>query len=200
MLWGLFWINFLGTIYGYEWYWNQMIWTVHHKPLWYVIFVPDSPTASLFFTISLLYLLYDQKYGSSREIRKTALIRGFVEAFALITSVKYGVWAVSMIAASGYLGEPITWQDWMLSISHLGMAAEALLFARWFGFRWYHIALVAVWILTNDYMDYERFVYPWLPDRLEIYLKGIQSFTIGLSIVCLAIACLFLAFNRSHEK
>lgn len=43
-------INLLGTIYGYYWYGWQLAMT---KPIFY-IFVPDSPTASLFFCFVLM--------------------------------------------------------------------------------------------------------------------------------------------------
>ena len=42
-------INFFGTIYGYYWYKWQLAVT---EPIFY-IFVPDSPTASLFFVLRL---------------------------------------------------------------------------------------------------------------------------------------------------
>lgn len=47
-------INFLGTIYGYLWYGNQLAIT----PNKYKIFVPDSPTASLFFVVVLIAFLF----------------------------------------------------------------------------------------------------------------------------------------------
>lgn len=40
-------INFFGTVYGYYWYRYQLADTPAH----FYIFVPDSPTASLFFLI-----------------------------------------------------------------------------------------------------------------------------------------------------
>ena len=47
------------------------------------IFVPDSPTASLFFTIAILAGLSGMNFK-------------LIEALALITLVKYGLWAVVM--------------------------------------------------------------------------------------------------------
>jgi hypothetical protein len=69
MLWSLFWINFLGTVYGYEWYWGQLTYTaVEMSPL-LLPFVPDSPTASLFFTGVLLYLLRDRNSRVCGSVR-----------------------------------------------------------------------------------------------------------------------------------
>lgn len=198
LLWSLFWINLLGTIYGYIWYGNQLAVTLRDDPLWYLPFVPDSPTASLFFTLSVLYLLYEGKYGWSAG-RLAGHIRGFVDAFALVTSFKYGIWAVSMIGASAALGNALTWQDYMLSVSHVGMAAEAVLFARLFRYRLIHVLLVGCWSLANDYMDYGRLVYPWLPDVLVQRLRGVREFTNGLSAASILVALLCLPFNRASQ-
>lgn len=199
MLWSLFWINLLGTIYGYIWYGDQLQVTVSDMPLWYLPFVPDSPTASLFFTISILYLLLEGKYGWSVGSVSNH-IRGFIEAFALITSFKYGVWAVSMIVSSAALGNSVNWEDWMLSISHLGMAAEVLLFARLYRFRFVHIVLVGLWSFANDHMDYVKLTYPWLPRVLVERLGAVRDYTVGLSFVSIVIALVCLPFNRASNK
>jgi uncharacterized membrane protein YpjA len=200
MLWALLWINLLGTIYGYYWYGDQLVETVRDMPLWFVPFVPDSPTASLFFTLSVAYLLYERKYGYTAKSKLGYHVRGFIEAFALITSFKYGVWAVSMIAASAELGTPMDWQDYMLSISHLGMAAEALLFTRMYRFRLLHIVLVACWSFANDYMDYGQMTFPWLPDVLRERLHSVRLFTNGLSVVSVLVALLLLPYNAAARR
>jgi uncharacterized membrane protein YpjA len=104
MLWLLFWVNFLGTIYGYEWYWNQMQETVANKPLWLVIFVPDSPTASFFFTLTLVYLLIDSYIKPTlHNTNKAAdLLRSIVEGLAVMASFKYGIWAVAIILLAAF--------------------------------------------------------------------------------------------------
>ncbi|MFD2879260.1 DUF1405 domain-containing protein [Paenibacillus rhizoplanae] len=91
-------MNLLGTVYGYMWYGNQLTFTAQTEPLWLLPFVPDSPTASLFFTAALLLLLYPP-----RGLTGT-LVRELIEALAVLTSVKYGIWAVSIIVAGGYQG------------------------------------------------------------------------------------------------
>lgn len=197
MLWLLFICNLLGTVYGYEWYWGQMVDTIAENPVWYVYFVPDSPTASLFFSFSVGYLIADT--SSSRTPSKLSrALRGFIEAFGLITSFKYGVWAVTMIWAGAYQGVPVGWDGWMLTSSHLAMAVEALLFVRWFSFRLPAISLVAIWTFWNDYMDYEKGVFPRLPRELHPYLGTIQFFTIALSIIgiWIAITCVFTRAKR----
>jgi uncharacterized membrane protein YpjA len=199
ILWLLFISNLLGTVYGYEWYWAQMVDTIAEKPIWYVYFVPDSPTASLFFTLSVGYFLIDRSSNKQRGKIYIA-IRGFVEAFALITSFKYGIWAVTMIWAGAWQGVPVGWDGWMLTCSHLAMALEALLFVRWYTYKLTAILLVAVWTFWNDFMDYERGVFPRLPDVLvNNFLSDIEWFTVGLSIIGIMIAVTFLLIRPKRH-
>lgn len=176
VLWLLFIINLLGTIYGYIWYGNQLEYTAANYPLWLLPLVPDSPTASLFFTIALLLLLYPPKSMNGR------LLSGLIEALAVITSVKYGIWAVGIIIAGGYQGDYLGWKDWMLMISHTGMAVEVLLYARFFSFK-KMIPLALLWTLFNDTVDYSFGVYPWLPAVLEDDVNRVQWFTFGLTLI-----------------
>ncbi|MCS7462495.1 DUF1405 domain-containing protein [Paenibacillus doosanensis] len=199
MLWSLFWVNLLGTIYGYEWYWNQMTYTAETMSAAYLPFVPDSPTASLFFTGVLAYLLVDSYKGRSLAPRP-GWFRGFVEAFAVVTSFKYGVWAVSIIWAGAYMGSEVNWQDWMLSISHLGMAAEALLYWRLYTYRFWPIVAVAVWTLWNDFMDYAVGVFPWLPESLMDHLPSVAAFTVELSFVSLVVAFVIMKVREVLNK
>ncbi len=78
----LFIVNVLGTIYGYYWYKSQLFET----PDWLRIFVPDSPTASLFFCFVLLLWIFNKQ-------------NGLIEALAYVSLVKYGIWAVAMNGA-----------------------------------------------------------------------------------------------------
>ncbi|GIP32414.1 DUF1405 domain-containing protein [Paenibacillus sp. J2TS4] len=177
MLWSLFWINCLGTVYGYYWYWEQLVYTFANRPIWMILLVPDSPTSSLFFTLALIYLLRDIK----KDKPTRSPLRRIIEVVAVITSFKYGIWAVVMIFAGAYQGVPMVWQDWMLIGSHLGMAVEAVLFARFFQIRPISWLLAALWVLGNDYVDYTYIIYPWLPKPLEDHIDGVAAFTWGLS-------------------
>ncbi|MGO4271650.1 DUF1405 domain-containing protein [Paenibacillus sp. TAF58] len=198
MLWAFFISNLLGTVYGYEWYWAQMVDTIANYPVWYVFFVPDSPTASLFFTLSIGFLLLDRSMDQQPSKLYRA-IRGFIEAFALITSFKYGIWAVAMIWTGAWQGVPVGWDGWMLTVSHLAMAVEALLFVRWYKYKLTAITIVAIWTFWNDFMDYERGIFPRLPRELEDNLLTIEWFTVGLSVtgILIAIVCLLIRKKRS---
>ncbi|WP_125666137.1 DUF1405 domain-containing protein [Paenibacillus baekrokdamisoli] len=189
----LFLVNALGTVYGYIWYWDQMQYTLDHHPLWRVVFVPDSPTASLFFTLSLLYLLFPQFTKSSSVLR---LLRPIIEALAVVTSLKYGIWAVTMILAGAAQGDHLVWEHYMLIVSHLGMAIEGLLFVRFMVFGRLAAFFALLWLLLNDTVDYTFGVYPWLSDVLEDDLNAIQTFTIGLSVFSLLVTWFTLQFRK----
>jgi uncharacterized membrane protein YpjA len=171
----LFIVNVLGTIYGYVWYWDQIVYTVSEMSPWLVLFVPDSPTASLWFTVSLGVLLFAPSFARSYGV-------GFIAALGAISSVKYGVWAVSMNAAISYQGEHLVWQEWMLIASHLGMAVEALLFASRFRIRTAHILFSLLLLFWNDWLDYHALIYPWLRTILLDNLQQIEWFTWFMTI------------------
>ncbi|MET0960494.1 MAG: DUF1405 domain-containing protein, partial [Psychrobacillus psychrotolerans] len=57
-MWLLFIVNLFGTIYGYYWYKGQLSQTETK----FLLFVPDSPTASLFFTIALFAWLLKKNW------------------------------------------------------------------------------------------------------------------------------------------
>ncbi|MDQ1234718.1 putative membrane protein YpjA [Paenibacillus sp. SORGH_AS306] len=177
VLWLLLICNAIGTVYGYIWYGLQLEYTLEIKPTWMIIFVPDSPTASLFFTVALAFILYSPKQQWLIVIRK------LFEALAVVTSVKYGVWAVVMIFWGVALGDPLYWQDWMLTASHLTMAVESLLFVRFFVFGWKYLVIALAWTLLNDYMDYSQHIYPWLTPLLVERLDQVRNFTVVLTFV-----------------
>ncbi|RIX53511.1 DUF1405 domain-containing protein [Paenibacillus nanensis] len=186
-LWVLFVVNLLGTIYGYIWYENQLVWTSIHKPDWMLPFVPDSPTSSLFFTLALLYLIYPPK----RVTKLQSAGRVIIEALAVVCSVKYGIWAVVMIVWGAAQGDVLNWQHYMLIVSHLAMAVEALLYFRFMKAGIGALAAGLLWLLLNDSMDYTYGIFPWLPEQLEDDLSAVRAFTYALSAASF-IAALFV--------
>ncbi|HWK24706.1 MAG TPA: DUF1405 domain-containing protein [Ureibacillus sp.] len=176
----LFIINFLGTIYGYIWYGSQLSIT---EPK-FLIFVPDSPTASLFFSIAIIGWIIGKHFK-------------LIEALALITLVKYGVWAVVMnLLTLNEIGS-IGAAGWMLVFSHGLMAIQALLYIGKYRFKMIHIAIAAIWTLHNDVIDY---VFGQMPiySVLNEYTSQIGYFTFWLSIVCIAIS--YLVYNKNIKK
>lgn len=191
-LWLLYWCNLAGTVYGYIWYKGQLEYTLNDHPLWQIVFVPDSPTASLFFTTSILFLLYPPRRKSLRAIRQ------LMEALAVVTSVKYGIWASAIIFWGVAQGGHIVWQDWMLVASHTAMAVEALLFVRFFTCKWIALGLAAVWTLLNDTMDYTFSIYPYLPKTLIDDVPRVRAFTYMLTLFSIVAA--WLAMNVRNRK
>lgn len=191
VLWLLFICNLLGTVYGYIWYEAQLRDTWLHHPPWQLIFVPDSPTASLFFTLSLLFLLFPAR------LSKYHFLRTLIEGLAVVTSVKYGIWAVSMIFAGAAQGGDLVWQDWMLVGSHLAMAVEALLYVRLYKFGTSMLIGAGSWTLLNDTVDYTYDVYPWLPQTLWDDVPGVMVFTYCLTLASVAVG--WLALKRAKR-
>ncbi|MCH7321257.1 DUF1405 domain-containing protein [Solibacillus sp. MA9] len=170
-------VNLFGTIYGYYWYRGQLAVT---EPIYY-IFVPDSPTASLFFCLAVIGWLFGKNYK-------------LMEVLALITLVKYGLWAVAMnlltFAETGYLGSA----GWMLVISHFLMAVQAVLYLPNYRFTKWHVMVAAIWTLHNDVIDY---LFGQMPFYRVIndYPSQVGYFTFWLSI-----ACILLAFVESYKR
>ncbi|MBB6452220.1 putative membrane protein YpjA [Salirhabdus euzebyi] len=176
----LFVINVLGTIYGYYWYRSQLSVT----PAKFLIFVPDSPTASLFFVFVLLAFILNKNIP-------------YIEALAFVTLVKYGVWAVVMnlltYKVTGTL-DPIAF---MLIVSHGAMAVQAILYSPFYRIKWWHLTIAAIWTLHNDVIDY---VFEMMPvyGRLTQYMNQIGYFTFWLSIFSILLVY-YMNVRKSKE-
>lgn len=167
-------INTAGTIYGYIWYKWQLVDT----PAVFLPFVPDSPTASLFFMFVLIAFLLGKNWP-------------LLEALAIVTLIKYGIWAVVMnllvFQVTGEL-DPVAL---MLIFSHGAMAVQGVLYAPFYRFKLWHLALTGIWTLHNDVIDYVFFMLPRYP-ILNLYTPQIGYFTFWLSIFSLGTAYYFV--------
>lgn len=174
-------INFLGTAYGYYWYRYQLADTPAH----FYIFVPDSPTASLFFVIVLIGFLMHKNFP-------------LIEALAIVTLFKYGIWAVIMNILVLIVNGSLPWESYMLIASHFGMAVQGLLYAPYYRFKGWHLLLAAAWTLHNDIIDY---VFEMMPrySVLMDYINQIGYFTFWLSIISVLIAYYFVIKNRGNQ-
>lgn len=159
-------VNILGTLYGYYWYKGQLMTT---EPKYY-IFVPDSPTASLFFCIAIIGWLLGKNFK-------------LMEVLALITLIKYGLWAVVMNLLT-YFVEGLGWMGWMLVASHFLMAIQAILYLPKYRFELWHIIVAAIWTLHNDVIDYLFGQMPYYR-VINQYPSEIGYFTFWLSIACI---------------
>ncbi|THE15106.1 DUF1405 domain-containing protein [Bacillus timonensis] len=171
VLWILLLINIPGTIYGYVWYESQL----NITPPKFLIFVPDSPTASLFFCFVLIAFLLRRNWP-------------LIEALAIVTLFKYGIWAVVMNILT-YFVDGFNIYGYMLIFSHLGMAIQGLLYAPYYRIKPIHLMIAAVWTLHNDVIDYVFFMMPRY-SVLDQYIPQIGYFTFWLSMVSILITYL----------
>lgn len=178
ILWLLFIVNTAGTAYGYYWYMGQLRIT----PTEFLPFVPDSPTASLFFVIVLLAFLLGKNWP-------------LFEALAIVTLFKYGIWAVVMNLLTRMVTGYLPWEGYMLIISHAAMALEGLLYSRFYRVKLWHLVVAGIWTLHNDIIDYVFMQFPQYQD-LYIYIREIGYFTFWLSIVSLGIAYYLCIRNK----
>ncbi|RFU68483.1 DUF1405 domain-containing protein [Peribacillus saganii] len=166
-------INILGTIYGYYWYGSQLSIT----PDIFLIFVPDSPTASLFFVFVIIAFLMKQSWG-------------LVEALAIITLFKYGIWAVIMNLLTLYTVGQLDWTGYMLMASHFAMAVQGILYSPFYRIKIWHLATAGIWTVHNDIIDYLFEMMPRYSDLMQ-YLQEIGYFTFWLSILSIFIGYWF---------
>ncbi len=174
-------INIAGTIYGYMWYGYQLAKT----PPVFLIFVPDSPTASLFFVFVLTAFLWKKNWP-------------LFEALAMVTLFKYGIWAVVMNILTLIVSGSLPWEGYMLMASHLGMAVQALLYSPYYKIKTAHLIIAAVWTLHNDVIDYVFFMYPEYRD-LDAFVPQIGYFTFWLSIASIGITYYFGIRKKRKE-
>nr|WP_209437876.1 DUF1405 domain-containing protein [Mesobacillus selenatarsenatis] len=173
VLWLLFWVNVLGTAYGYYWYKWQLIDT----PPRFLLFVPDSPTASLFFVFVLGAFLMGRNWP-------------LMEALAIVSLVKYGLWAVVMNSMVFFVSGQLDWIGLMLMASHFAMAVEGVLYAPFYRMKAWHLIVAAVVVLHNEIIDY---VFEMMPryHTLDLYMDQIGYFTFWLSIFSIAVGYYF---------
>ncbi|WP_054711581.1 DUF1405 domain-containing protein [Bacillus sp. JCM 19041] len=179
-LWALLIVNALGTIYGFIWYGDQL----QQTPWQFVIFVPDSPTASLFFVFVLVGFLTRKQFG-------------LIEALAAVTLIKYGVWAVVMNTFQVFEGAPMHWTIWMLNLSHAGMAIQAVLFAPFYKIKRWHLGVALIWTVHNDVIDYFFDMHPWLSQRIMPYIDQIGWFTFFLGLISVALVYMLNVRNKA---
>ncbi|AKG05718.1 hypothetical protein AAV35_006190 [Salimicrobium jeotgali] len=174
-------VNLFGTLYGYIWYIPQLVDTA---PV-FLIFVPDSPTASLFFTIAVAGWIFGKHFK-------------LIEALALVTLVKYGVWAVAMNLLSLTVEGTLPWTSYMLIVSHGAMALQALLYLGRYQFSYIHLSIAAVWTLHNDVIDYVFGQMPVYPS-INQYMDEIGYGTFWLSIGCIGVAWLVVKSGTGRK-
>ncbi len=162
-------INCAGSAYGYYWYRYQLA-----ETRWYYLpFIPDSPLSSTLFSIVLVTILLGVRVR-------------LLELFAYLWVIKYGVWAVLINLDAGYTYGTFNWENWLLTLSHLGMAVEGFLFLRHLNFSKRHVGVMALWLGINDYMDYVAGLHPFLFDPGQIGLARFSAIILSALLVVLS--------------
>ncbi|HET7580590.1 MAG TPA: DUF1405 domain-containing protein [Bacillales bacterium] len=174
-------INVLGTAYGFYWY----KWQLAETPPRFWAFVPDSPTASLFFVAVLIAFLLKKHLP-------------LLEALAAVSLFKYGVWAVGMNIAGGFVTGSLTGTNCLLIFSHSGMALEGLLFMPFYRIKPWHLVIASIWVLHDLMIDY---VFGMIPDYPVLY--GYESiigyWTFWLTLLSIYLTYL-LAVRKNHLR
>ncbi len=179
VLWLLLVVNVLGTAYGYYWYGPQL----GETPTIFLPFVPDSPTASLFFCFVLVAFLFRTNWP-------------LFEALAIVTLVKYGIWAVVMNLFVSIVNGGLDLVGYMLIFSHAAMAIQGVLYAPFYKIKPWHLVVTGIWVLHNEMIDYVFDMMPQYHD-LELYTSQIGYFTFWLSIASIAITY-YLCLRKGH--
>ncbi|MFB9859872.1 DUF1405 domain-containing protein [Salinicoccus siamensis] len=161
--------NILGTLYGYWWYRGQL-----GSTEWYFMpFVPDSPTATLFLCIVIVLILLGKRWG-------------LMDALAFTTLIKYGVWAVVMNFLTFIETGFVSWIGLMLIASHSIMAIQAFLFLPHLEIKQSHFYITAIWLFHNDVVDYVYNQYPVYGNLVQ-YQDHIGYFSFWLSVLVLVL-------------
>lgn len=151
LIWILIGTNILGSIYGYYWYHRQL----GETPVYFWPFVPDSPLSTTLLVISLILIFYGRKNPA-------------LHILACASVIKYGAWAMFVIAHYWSISGVTSAEEVMLFVSHLGMLAEGLLFLRVVAVTGYQMIPAMLWLVTNDVLDYKLGIHPYLFDNSQL--------------------------------
>lgn len=181
-------VNVFGSIYGYYWYGDQLAST----PVLWWLFVPDSPLSTSLFSVSLVFFLFHKTLK-------------FVPLLALGSLIKYGLWAVVINMDLLVAGEGFSWLNLMLSLSHLGMAGEGIIFLRQIKFSVEEIFLLSVWFICQDYVDYVIGLHPFLFSDRQLSLAQGMAVILSVLIIALVVAVkkgyfLIATLDNFHNK
>jgi uncharacterized membrane protein YpjA len=132
-------VNLVGTAFGFWYYRFQFA----AEPLVAWPVVPDSPVATLFIALSLLFW----RFGRSNE---------YLNALAFFGCWKLGLWTPFVLAvfSEGFLATTPLPLYTFLFTSHLAMVVEAFLIHRYSDLPVGAVAVAVAWYGLNDVVDY----------------------------------------------
>ena len=174
-------INFLGTLWGFWWYHLQLL----NTPVVWWPLVPDSPFASASFTVLLILLLYNKQIP-------------WFHLFASFISIKYGIWAVLVIGDYWRHGGPVRLMEIMLLLSHLGMAAEAIIYLPFSVYGKFSYMPFVLFTLLNDFADYVFDKHPYFFYNGQETFGMMSALTLSAVLACAAYLCVFYGKNKAR--
>lgn len=170
-------VNAAGTVWGVVWYWDQLLATPWHL----LLFVPDSPGHAALFGLYIWWL------AAGRAGRLGPWQR-LVAWAGTLGVIKYGLWTTVII--SQYLlaqGSQPGAEDWLLYLSHGGMAVQGLVYMGRLPRLALPAAATVLWLATNDFFDYVLFTHPRLPLPDQAAVAGWTNIMLTLFVGALAI-------------
>ncbi|HHY39028.1 MAG TPA: DUF1405 domain-containing protein [Clostridia bacterium] len=173
-------IDVAGALYGFKWYEGQL----SRLPVYTWPVVADSPLSTLLFGIYLLALALGRRPLG-------------LEALASFSMLKYGCWTVIVLVQHMWSHGVVEFESCHLTLSHLGMALESLLFQLKYrpSPRW--VLAVLAWSLFNDWADYGRGLHPTLPDPDAV--GWVATLTPAITLMA-AIWCSLTPHRRIAQK
>lgn len=160
--WLLLGVNFVGSLYGFYWYWPQL----QETPVRYWLIVPDSPGSTFLLCIWLALMLAGANW------RKPAM--QVLAAVAFVSNMKYGLWTAIVLPQAGIK------YGWMfdfvhLSLSHAAMWVQAMIFARYYKPAVIPAVFALLWMWFQDFVDYRLLMtHPTLPYIAEFpFARGV---------------------------
>jgi len=189
-------INLLGILYGYYFYYDQLV----SSPLYLWLFIPDCPFYVMVFTFALLLTIY------GHEIK-------LLNYIAAVGMMEYGLWTLMalLLFPEHFFSESLWRVSSVLFMLHIGMFSEGpLLIPK--KLNGMHLSLGILWFLLNDYVDYfygyvnaaGRYIvgaHPILPsdDRLNIVLVVTVILSIAMCILAYRISSVNMPWPVKKE-
>jgi len=102
---------------------------------------------------------------------------------AFMMVIKYGIWAVIINLHFWYLTGEFTLENWMLTLSHAGMALEGYLFVKDYFFGRWPFIFGAGWLVIEDIADYGFGLHPYLFDESQWTLALVTAVFLTLLIL-----------------
>lgn len=181
--WILLGINFVGSLYGFYWYWPQL----QQTPVWQWLIVPDSPGSTFLLCIWLALML------AGADWRRPAM--QWLGAIAFVSNMKYGLWTATVLPTAGMR---FGWEfDFVhLSLSHAGMWVQAMIFARFYKPALAPAVGALLFMWFQDVIDYQVLMtHPTLP-----YHEHMFNFARGTAVTLSTVWGFFLVLQAWFDR